>query len=146
MSNLDCIDHGKGKSLNKYGYATVWHKRRYVKLHRLAYCQHHGIEIEAIDGQMVLHSCDNPRCINPDHLRLGSHADNMRDVSERRRHASLKLTDEQVAFIRAHCKPAGKTGRGNAEPLSFKGLGRRFGVGHSAVRLAYLRRTFKHLP
>jgi hypothetical protein len=54
----------------------------------------------------VLHSCDNPACVSPFHLRVGTHVDNMRDVRDRGRHAchtgkgegarAAKLTDVQV--------------------------------------------------
>ena len=57
----------------------------------------------------VLHSCDNPSCVNPDHLREGSHADNMRDMTSRNRQAMPKgeshpaaiLNDDMVRDIRA---------------------------------------------
>lgn len=51
----------------------------------------------------VLHRCDNPPCCNPAHLFLGTHADNMADMSAKGRtaRANTRLTDEQVAEIRA---------------------------------------------
>lgn len=142
----DCIDHGRTRSVNRRGYVTAWHEGRLTKLHRLVYCEHNAVSLASIAGQMVLHSCDNPRCINPAHLRLGTHMDNMADMASRRRSAGLKLTPEQVAYIREHCTPKGHTGRGRPNPFGFKGLGRRFGVSHSSVKDAYLRITFKHLP
>lgn len=50
-----------------------------------------------------LHSCDNPPCCNPKHLRWGTGSDNMRDMHERGRHTKRghKLTDAQVLDIRA---------------------------------------------
>ena len=50
-------------------------------------------------GSCVLHNCDNPPCVNPRHLRLGTQTDNMQDVKDRRRFAS-KLSPEQVIAIR----------------------------------------------
>lgn len=61
--------------------------------HRWAYELTHGEK--PTDKQLVLHSCDNPSCVNPDHLRLGTHADNLRDASSRGRHYNTKKT---------HCK------------------------------------------
>lgn len=74
-------------------YGRVEWKGRTVGTHRLAYELTIGTTIP--DGQFVLHSCDNPLCCNPDHLRLGDHAENMRDRTERRR------TFGQTA---THCK------------------------------------------
>lgn len=52
------------------------------------------------EGLCVMHSCDNPACVNPAHLSLGTHADNMRDMSaKQRRHTKLSIDD--VLAIRA---------------------------------------------
>lgn len=60
------------------------------------------------DASHVLHKCDNRRCVNPEHLYLGTHADNMRDTAIRNRHPpqhgelnyAAKLTNNQVDEIR----------------------------------------------
>jgi len=63
------------------------------------------------DGQYVLHNCDNPACVRPDHLRLGSLSENSQDMWDKGRagdrtsygedNGNSRLTDEQVKMIRA---------------------------------------------
>jgi hypothetical protein len=66
------------------GYGQIQLSGRKVRAHRVAYqLAHHLTEIP--EGMQVLHSCDRPTCINPGHLRLGSHAENMADKKARGR-------------------------------------------------------------
>lgn len=53
-----------------------------MKAHRISYAIHHG---DIPDGMGIMHSCDNPTCVNPNHLSLGDQAENMRGCSERGR-------------------------------------------------------------
>lgn len=94
-----CVDHGQtGKGS---GYGQKWHGNTTVVYHRLVYAQSKGIPLASIAGQLIRHTCDNPRCINPQHLLVGSHTDNMQDVVDRGRQ-SIKpaLTLEQAREIR----------------------------------------------
>jgi hypothetical protein len=62
--------------LNRGGYGEIRIKGRAVSAHRFAWQLVHGpIPI----GMLVMHRCDNPTCVRPDHLALGTDADNMRD-------------------------------------------------------------------
>lgn len=80
---------------------------RRVRLHRLKYCQAKGIKLEDIVGLVVRHTCDNPRCINPRHLVIGTAADNSADMVHRgrslkgTRHHKARLDEQKVADIRA---------------------------------------------
>lgn len=90
------------------GYGMVWIKNRNVGAHRIAYCKANNISLESIKGLVVRHQCDNPICVNPDHLLVGTHLDNAHDRISRGRsgdisgekNGSHKLTDEQVHQIR----------------------------------------------
>lgn len=78
-------------------------KTYHAKAHRLSYIMNTG---EIPENKMVLHTCDNPRCINPEHLMLGDHTENMKQMRERGRslvgekNTNSKLTPEQVHEIR----------------------------------------------
>ncbi len=138
-----CIDHGRR---TKTGYAQKRVDGKPQLVHRLAYCAHHGLSLSDLGTHCVRHTCDNPRCINPEHLVIGTHADNMKDKAVRRRDPRVVLTAEDVAYIRTNCAPSRPGGKQPPNPNSYLALAKRFGVSMGAVRAAYLRITFKHLP
>lgn len=102
-----CIDHGRTKSLSPEGYALVnipGRKRRCTRLHRLILCEYENLPLESIHGLCVMHTCDNTRCINPEHLVLGDHDLNNKDRAAKGRSAKIvksrhKLTREQALEI-----------------------------------------------
>ena len=71
-----CRDKGHGKGYGLMGFN--------VRAHRYSYERFVG---PIPRGMLVLHSCDNPGCVNPEHLRVGTDADNMRDRDSRGHHA-----------------------------------------------------------
>lgn len=88
------------------GYGKIEVDKKTQTTHRFSYGLHHG---PIPNGMCVCHSCDNPPCVNPDHLFLGTHQDNMTDKMKKGRHraargedvASAKLTAREVSVIRA---------------------------------------------
>lgn len=90
------------------GYGRIWWDGRLHAAHRMAYVTHIG----PIGDAHVLHRCDNPSCVNHEHLFLGSNLDNVRDKIAKGRlpmgeaRSNAKLTNEAVTAIRR--SPLGK--------------------------------------
>lgn len=84
-------------SLNSDGRGRIGYLGKSLQVHRLAYEKEFGTIPE---GMHVLHKCDVPSCINPQHLFLGTHQDNMEDRYQKGRYKG-KLSKEQVAQIKA---------------------------------------------
>lgn len=87
-----------GASLEK-GYGRIGIGKSIILAHRLSYLIHLG---EIPVGMLVCHTCDNPRCVNPDHLFLGTHKDNFDDARRKNRIATgdrhgLRLHPERAA-------------------------------------------------
>lgn len=104
-----CVEHKQAGF--RGGYAKTTRAGRSLMMHRVVYCEYNGISVDSIGGLIVRHTCDNPRCINPVHLVVGTQQDNMDDKVARGRavrgsaHAVSKLTEEQVAAIRSEYVP-----------------------------------------
>lgn len=124
---------GKG-----YGWFAVSSaKREYA--HRVAYQLSAGVTLRP--GECVCHHCDNPICVNPAHLFVGSHADNVRDrdLKGRRRaprgefSAAAKLTGVHVTEIRT----ALSSGSSQSD------LARKYGVRRSCINSIAAGRTWR---
>lgn len=81
-----CLEHTQ--SGNAKGYGNGYRNGKYHGLHRLALADSLRIDIEELRGEVVMHTCDNPRCVNPAHLMRGTQADNMQDCVDKGRHVS----------------------------------------------------------
>lgn len=135
------------------GYGVFWDGEFNRKAHRYAY----SIAFGTIpDGALVCHRCDTPECVNPEHLWVGTHADNLKDRDQKGRtasgdingaraqpetrprgwrHPASKLTDGQVKEIRRRC----------ADGESQTAVARDFGVRSTNVNAIVLRKAWRHL-
>lgn len=114
---------------DKSGYGQTWWNGSLKRAHRVSWELHNG---PISRGLWVLHRCDNPSCVNPDHLFLGTHQDNMDDKNNKGRQVRLsgdrggfnKLTIEQVLEIRD---------RYSNGDVSHRELGQEYGVANSQI-------------
>lgn len=129
-------------ALQRDGYAHFTAERKTISSHRYAY---ELIVGPVPDGLDLLHSCDVRHCVNPAHLRPGTHHENMLEAKAKGRHVHgarnrhAKLSDEQVVEIRAEYYGR-RGGSSNAKELAAK-----YGVGKATIVNAALRRTWSHI-
>lgn len=81
-------------ALNGKGYGCMSYNGKATSAHRLSYILHKG---EIPDGLIICHTCDIPKCVNPDHLWAGTPSENMKDMFAKDRQGS---TSRQ----KTHCR------------------------------------------
>lgn len=117
---------------------------RMLLAHRVSYELHFGPipKGEGYHGTVIRHTCDNRSCVNPNHLKLGTQADNLQDMRDKGRqnrgdrNAQSKLTEEQVLEIRK---------RHSLGNISQALLARDFGVRKNTINRIINRKTWTHL-
>lgn len=130
-----CIIPASGTTDN-WGYSRLSVvKGKHTRSHRIAYRLFKG---SIPHDKVVMHTCDNPPCINPKHLVLGTHSDNHADMMRKDRHcrgerdSKSKLTEADVKEILSSDKPALE-------------LADKFKVTKGAIYSVLKRRTWRHL-
>lgn len=117
----------KSKDIGGYGWFCV--RGKAWKAHRYSYFIHRG----SFDLSLwVLHRCDNPSCVNPNHLFLGTVKDNNGDAFRKGRNKKVAppkslLTDEQIAYVRNNFVP---------HKMTIPKLAARLGVSRHSVKTA----------
>ena len=119
------------------GYGVKWCKERnnWQGAHRWTYEQHHG---PIPKGLVVRHLCHNKTCVNPEHLAIGTPADNSQDDVDADRQlkgeqiATSKLTKQQVLAIRL-------------DPRSLRKIAADYNVDHTTIGDIKKRKYWKHI-
>lgn len=131
------------KHINPDGYGMLWFNRGANRSHRVSWIVHNG---EIPEGMHVLHKCDNRKCINPEHLFLGTNADNVADKVSKDRQARNNapkgedsgktiLTNDDVLMIKHYIK------RGD----TYRSLAMLFGVTIGTICNIKKGRSWSHL-
>jgi hypothetical protein len=126
--------------INPWGYGQAWNGKRIEGAHRIAWRLVNG---EIPDGLLVCHRCDNPKCVRPGHLFLGTDADNYNDMARKGRRGAArgeqcptrKLSNDGVREIR----------RLAAAKQSVSSIARAFGVSRTVVQGVVARRCWAHV-
>lgn len=123
------------------GYGNMRHDGKYFTAHRFSYYAFNG---PIGDGQVVRHTCDNPSCVNPDHLLVGTVKENSADSVQRGRarggvrgvrNNRSKLTPESVRIIRLRLDAGEKQ----------KDIAESFGVTQTCISSIHQNKTWRHV-
>lgn len=128
------------KANKRYGVFRTSNPRKQVSAHRYSYVLHKG---EITENMFVCHTCDNPICVNPEHLFLGTHMDNVNDMISKKRHVfgikhgNSKLSEQDVLEIKkAFDTPYWGIG---------KDLSKKYNIDNRTISCIKLNKNWKHV-
>jgi hypothetical protein len=119
---------------DRYGYGRL---RRGELAHRFSWAKAHGCP----GSTWVLHRCDNPACVNPDHLFLGDVVANVADMMAKGRHKAPRGDEQPNAKLNA-----GQVVAIRKDPRSQKSVAAEYGVAPSLVNAIRNRKAWRHIP
>lgn len=121
------------------GYGQIEINRKSIKTHRFSWEIHFG---KIPDEMCILHYCDNPKCVNPNHLWLGTKKDNSDDKVNKNRQTKgedvwcSKLTEDQVKEIRQLCCE---------KKLMKKEIAKMFNISNATISAIHTSKAWRHI-
>ncbi len=121
--------------VKQHDYGQIGINRKTKLAHRVSWEQKFG---KIPNGMHVLHKCDNPSCINPDHLFLGTHKQNMDDMVSKNRNAKgntlpqTKLSPKSINEIRS-------------SNLTGRELAKKFSISEGNISMIKSGKVWKHI-
>lgn len=123
---------------DKDGYGTMRVGRLKRRAHRIAFAIGNN---KHLSEEWILHRCDNPQCVNPDHLQVGTSQSNHFDMQQKKRIAK----GEKSGMSKLHSSDIPKIKKLRRDGFTWPAIGLAFNVSGTAVRLACLGQTWKHV-
>jgi hypothetical protein len=126
------------KCVGNNGYGNIRIAKRTWTTHRLAW---HAAFGPIPDGMHVCHKCDVRSCLNPNHLFIGTNADNVADMVAKGRVQRAKGSQSSGAVLTEDVVLAIRAAKGTNRAIA-----KRFGVFHTTIGAIRRRETWKHVP
>lgn len=126
-------------SKHLFGYGWFRFEGKTTTAHRVSYILHKGTIPK---GAHILHSCDNPRCVNPKHLRIGTNSDNREDCVRKNRqtkgskNGGAKLNEDSVISIRLEY---------NRNKATQRSLARKYKVSLTLINRIVNKKIWRHI-
>ena len=120
--------------------ATIWCNGTMAYAYRVSWELYRG---KVPDGMQVLHHCDVPSCVNPDHLFVGTQSDNMQDCAKKKRVAPNPLLGEDSNLAKLSADDVREI---RTKALPYQRYMEKFDINQTTVHQIQRRATWKHIP
>ncbi len=132
------------------GYGMFWLNGRPQRASRVSWSLHHGVPVPP--SYFVLHHCDNRACVNPRHLFLGTHEDNMLDMKMKGRavcpakeHPELQARGEKAGAAKLTAQAIVEIRKMSQQGLSQRNIAKQFDVDHKTIGAVLRGKTWRHV-